>query len=91
LHRLMGELLLSASTTNFVQAEACFQQALDEARRQSAKSFELRAALSMGRLWKEQEKEEQAHRLLAKLYSWFTEGFNTPDLTDARILLDQLK
>ncbi len=91
LHRLMGELLLSASTTNFVQAEACFRKALDTASRQGAKSFELRAATSIGRLWKEQKKEEQARRLLADLYSWFTEGFNTPDLTDARILLDQLK
>ncbi len=91
LHRLMGELLLSASASNFAQGEACFQRALDTARRQGAKSFELRAALSLSRLWKGQGKDQEAYRLLGKVYNSFTEGFDTPDLIDAKTLLDLLK
>jgi predicted ATPase len=91
LHRLMGELLLSVSPSNFTQGEACFQRALDTARRQRAKSFELRAALSLSRLWKVQGKDQEAYRLLGKVYGSFTEGFDTPDLIDAKTLLDLLK
>ncbi|MGO9569092.1 MAG: AAA family ATPase [Desulfomonilaceae bacterium] len=91
LHRLKGELLLSISASNFAQGEACFRRALDTARRQRAKSFELRAALSLSRLWKGQGNNQQAYRLLGKVYSSFTEGFDTPDLIDAKTLLDLLK
>lgn len=91
LQRLMGELLLAASASNFAQGEACFQRALDTARRQGAKSFELRAALSLSRLWKGQGKDQEASRLLGKVYNSFTEGFDTPDLIDAKTLLDLLK
>jgi predicted ATPase len=91
LHRLMGELLLLKSASNFVQAEACFERALDTAREQRARSFEMRTAISLSRLWKGTGKAKQGHKLLAKLYGSFTEGFDTPDLIDARILLDQLK
>ena len=72
------------------QAEACFQQALDVARRQQAKALELRAALSLGRLWQQQGKREEARTLLAPIYGWFTEGFDTVDLQDAKALLEAL-
>ncbi len=72
------------------QAEACFQQALDIARRQQAKSLELRAAMSLSRLWQRQGKRAAARELLAPIYGWFTEGFDTADLQDARALLDEL-
>jgi predicted ATPase/class 3 adenylate cyclase len=70
--------------------EACFQQAIDVARRQRARSLELRAALSLSRLWREQGKTEEARRLLAEIHGWFTEGFDTPDLQAAKALLDEL-
>jgi predicted ATPase len=93
LHRLQGELLLHAECG--VQnaestAEECFQQALDIARRQHARSLELRAAMSLGRLWQRQGKRTEAYQLLAEIYGWFTEGFNTADLQDAKALLDTL-
>ncbi len=69
--------------------ETCFRQALDIARRQGAKSLELRAAMSLGRLWQRQGKTEQARQLLAEVYAWFTEGFDTADLQEARALLEQ--
>ena len=72
------------------QAEACFQQALDIARRQQAKSWELRAAMSLSRLWQQQGKRAAARELLAPIYGWFTEGFDTADLQDARALLEEL-
>lgn len=72
------------------QAEICFRQALDLARRQQAKSLELRAALSLTRLWHQQGKPEAARYLLAEIYRWFTEGFNTGDLREARALLEEL-
>jgi predicted ATPase len=72
------------------QAEACFQKALTIARRQSAKSWELRAAMSLSRLWQRQGKRDEARRLLAEIYRWFTEGFDTADLKDAKALLDDL-
>ena len=72
------------------EAEDCFQKALDVARRQSAKSFELRAATSLARLWQQQGKRAEARGVLAPVYRWFTEGFDTADLKDAKALLDQL-
>ena len=70
------------------QAEACFQQALAVARRQQAKSWELRAARSLARLWQQQGKQAEARELLAPIYGWFTEGFDTADLQEAKALLD---
>jgi predicted ATPase len=72
------------------EAEARFQQALDVARRQEAKSPELRAAMSLARLWQQQGKRTEAYDLLAPIYGWFTEGFDTADLQEARALLDEL-
>jgi predicted ATPase len=69
------------------EAEGCFWKALDTARRQQAKSLELRAAMSLSRLWRQQGKQEEAHQLLADIYGWFTEGFGTPDLQEAKALL----
>jgi class 3 adenylate cyclase/predicted ATPase len=90
LHRIKGELLLVQSVPAAEQAEACFQKALTIARRQSAKSWELRAAMSLSRLWQRQGKRDEARRLLAEIYRWFTEGFDTADLKDAKALLDDL-
>jgi predicted ATPase len=87
-HRLRGELLLRQATPDAAQVEACFQQALAIARRQQAKSWELRAATSLSRLW--QGKREEARALLAPIYGWFTEGFDTADLQEAKRLLDEL-
>ena len=72
-------------------AEACFQRALAVARRQTAKSWELRAAMSLSRLWQQQGKRDEACQLLAESYGWFTEEFDTADLQDARALLDALR
>jgi predicted ATPase len=72
------------------EAEACFQQALAVARRQQAKSLELRAAMSLARLWQQQGKRQEAYALLAPIYGWFTEGFDTADLQEARVLLEAL-
>jgi predicted ATPase len=90
LYRLRGELLLQQHADNHLEVEACFQHALDIARNQRAKSFELRAATSLARLWHQQGKRQEAHDLLAPVYSWFTEGFDTLDLKDAKGLLDAL-
>jgi predicted ATPase len=73
-----------------MEAEACFQRAIDIARRQGAKSLELRAALSLSRLWRQQNKRREARQLLADIYGWFTEGFETADLQEARVLLEEL-
>jgi class 3 adenylate cyclase/predicted ATPase len=89
-HRIKGELLLTQDTPDEHQAEACFQDALKIACGQSAKSLELRAAMSMSRLWQRQGKKAEAQRLLAGIYGWFTEGFDTADLKQAKILLDEL-
>ena len=70
--------------------EAYFERALAVARAQQAKSWELRAAMSMARLWRDQGKRQEAHDLLAPIYGWFTEGFDTLDLKEAKALLDQL-
>ena len=90
LHRLRGELLLQKRSENSAEAETCFQKALDIARQQQAKSWELRAANSLARLWQSQGKSVQARELLAGIYGWFTEGFDTPDLIDVKVLLEEL-
>jgi class 3 adenylate cyclase/predicted ATPase len=90
LHRLKGELLLAGAEPGLGEAERCFRQALEIARRQSAKSLELRAVTSLSRLLHREGKREEARRLLAEVYGWFTEGFDTADLKDARTLLDTL-
>ncbi len=92
IHRLQGELALDENgPMAAVAAEKCFGRSLDVARRQQAKSWELRAATSLARLWQSQDKTEDAHALLAPVYDWFTEGFDTADLKDAKALLDELK
>ena len=89
-YRLQGALLLQLPRPDVGQAEACFQQALDVARRQQAKALELRAALSLSRLWQQQGKRAEARQLLAPIYGWFTEGFDTADLQEAKALLEAL-
>ena len=88
--RLRGVLLLRQPGTPQAEAEAWLQRALDVARRQEAKSLELRAAMSLSRLWQQQGKRQEAYDLLAPIYHWFTEGFDTADLQDARALLAEL-
>jgi predicted ATPase len=90
LHRIKGELLLGQAAADERQAEASFQSALKIARSQSAKSLELRAAMSLSRLWQRQDKQTHARQLLAEVYGWFTEGFDTADLIAAKALLDEL-
>jgi predicted ATPase len=91
LHRLKGQLLLQQSPDNQTEAETCFHQALSVARSQQAKSWELRAATSLAKLWREQGKTKEASDLLEPVYGWFTEGFDTADLIDAKALLDELE
>jgi DNA-binding winged helix-turn-helix (wHTH) protein/class 3 adenylate cyclase/predicted ATPase len=90
LHRLPGEFLLALSETNHPEATACFLQALDIARSQQAKFWELRAATSLARLWQHQDKRQEAYDLLAPVYDWFTEGFDTADLREAKALVQAL-
>jgi adenylate cyclase len=89
--RLQGELLLQQTVDNQVKAEACFRHALDLARSQQARSLELRTAISLARLWQRQGKRAEARQVLGDVYGWFTEGFDTADLKDARALLDALQ
>ena len=89
-YRIKGELLLLLPCPDIEQAESCFQHALAIARRQQAKMPELRAALCLSRFWQQQGKRTEAHELLAHVYNWFTEGFATADLQEARVLLDEL-
>jgi predicted ATPase len=89
LYRLKGEILRMRSTDH-TAAETCLHQALTIACHQQAKSLELRAAMSLARLWQQQGKRVEAHALLAPVYDWFTEGFDTADLQDAKALLDAL-
>jgi class 3 adenylate cyclase/tetratricopeptide (TPR) repeat protein len=89
LYRLQGELRRQA-VPNEQEAENCFRQALDVARRQQARSLELRAAISLSRLWQRQGKDTEARALLAPIYGWFTEGFDTPDLQETKALLETL-
>ena len=88
MHRLRGTLLLSMS--KHADAENSYRQALSIAQRQSAKFWELRAAMSMARLWRDQGKREEARELLAPVFAWFTEGFDTPVLKEAKTLLEEL-
>ena len=88
--RLRGVLLLQQPGTPQAEAETWLQRALDVARRQEAKALELRAAMSLSRLWQQQGKRAEARELLAPIYGWFTEGFDTADLQDAKALLDTL-
>jgi predicted ATPase len=90
LHRLQGELLLQRSMAQTAEAQDCFHQALTVARHQQAKSLELRAAMSLSRLWQSQGKRQEAYDLLAPVYGWFTEGFDTADLQEAKLLLVEL-
>jgi len=96
LYRLKGELLLAQESKNQKskgkneEAEECFHKAIDIARRQEAKSLELRATVSLARLWQQQGKKEEARQLLAEVYNWFTEGFDTKDLQEAKALLEEL-
>jgi predicted ATPase len=93
LHRLSGDLLLAQTGTNqqLVEVEQCFRRAVGIAQQQQAKSLELRATMSLGRLWQRQGKRSEAYALLAPVYGWFTEGFDTADLQEAKTLLEELK
>jgi len=99
LYRIKGELLLARAGENqkakgkkeaVSEAETCFSKAIDIARNQSAKSLELRAVRSLSRLWQKQGKKDEARRTLAEIYGWFTEGFDTADLKEAKALLEEL-
>ena len=90
LHRLKGELLLSESPDQGIAAEGCFHQAIETARRQHSRAWELRATMSLARLWQCQVRREEAHSALAAVYDTYTEGFTTPDLVDAKALLESL-
>ena len=89
-HRIAGDIALLSPEPDAAKAEAYFERALTVARKQQAKSWELRAAMSMARLWRDQGKVRQARELLAPIYGWFTEGFDTRDLKDAKALLEEL-
>ena len=90
MHRLKGELLLSQDHSKAKEAQNCFQGAIEIARNQSAKSLELRAAMSLARLLAKEGRVDEARAMLAEIYGWFTEGFDTADLRDAKALLDEL-
>jgi predicted ATPase len=90
IYRLKGALLLQQSAANHDEAQACFHHALEIARAQQAKSLELRTATSLSRLWQQQGKRAEAYELLAPVYGWFTEGFDTADLQEAKMLLQGL-
>ena len=90
LYRIAGEIALMSPEPDAAKAEAYFERALAVARKQQAKSWEQRAAMSMARLWRDQGKQQQARELLAPVYGWFTEGFDTLDLKEAKALLDEL-
>jgi predicted ATPase len=89
-HRVRGELLLKRDEANVVEAEESFRKAIDVARCQSAKSWELRATMSLARLLAQEGRRDEARTMLAEIYNWFTEGFDTADLKDAKALLDEL-
>ncbi len=90
MHRIAGEIALKSPQPEAAKAETYFERALSVARQQQAKSWELRAAMSMARLWRSQGKSQQARELLAPVYTWFTEGFDTLDLKEANALLAEL-
>ena len=87
LYRLKGELLLLQNASGAPEAESCFREAIEIAQRQQARSWELRAAMSLARLEQFERKKGEAHGLLARVYGWFTEGHDTLDLQDARALM----
>ena len=89
-HRLKGELLLRQKDSNTAEALSSFERAIEISRTQSAKSWELRATTSLARLLAKQGKRDEARAMLAEIYSWFTEGFDTADLKDAKALLEEL-
>jgi predicted ATPase len=89
-HRVRGELLLARGPSGQSEAETSFRKAIDVARQQNAKSWELRAVTSLARVWQQQGRNEEARELLAPVYDWFTEGFDTRDLKEAKALLDEL-
>ena len=96
LHRLKGTLTLqsyvqSPKSKGEEETETCFLKAIAIARRQRAKSLELRAVMSLSRLWQQQGKQHEAHKMLSEIYNWFTEGFDTKDLQEAQALLDELE
>ena len=88
--RIAGEIALTSAEPDVAKAEAHFEHGLAIASAQQAKSWELRAAMSMARLWRDQGKREEARELLAPVYGWFTEGFDTRDLKEAKALLEEL-
>jgi predicted ATPase len=94
LYRLKGQLTLQSQVeshkSKVEEAEACFLKAIEVARRQQAKSLELRAVMSLARLWRRQGKQHEAHKMLEEIYNWFTEGFDTKDLQEAKGLLEEL-
>ena len=89
-HRVAGEIALMSPEPDAAKAQAYFERSLAVAREQQAKSWELRAATSMARLWRDQGKRDEAHDLLAPIYGWFTEGFDTLNLKEAKALLEEL-
>jgi predicted ATPase len=89
-NRIAGEIALKSPERDGAKAEAYFERALEVARKQQAKSYELRTAMSMARLWCDQDKRDEARELLAPVYGWFTEGFDTLDLKEAKTLLNEL-
>ena len=89
-HRLIGDLLLRRNPGARDRAEVSYRRAIERARSQEAKSWELRAATSLARLWRDQGKPAEARELLVPIYGWFTEGFDTADLKDAKVLLEEL-
>jgi predicted ATPase len=90
-HRTAGEIALKSPEQDVAKAEGYFECALAVARQQQAKSWELRAAMSMARLWRDQGKRDEARNLLASVYGWFTEGFDTRDLNEAKALLEEFE
>jgi len=89
-YRVAGEIALQSPEPDAAKAEQYFERALAVARQQQAKSWELRVAMSLARLWRDQGKQQQARALLAPVYGWFTEGFDTRDLKEAKALLEEL-
>jgi predicted ATPase len=90
IHRIAGEIALNSPAADSAKAEVYFERSLSVSRAQQAKSWELRAAMSMALLWRDQGKRDEARDLLAPVYGWFTEGFDTLDLKEAKALLDEL-
>jgi predicted ATPase len=90
IHRLRGELLLKEDDSNTAEAQSCFERAIEVARKQTAKSWELRATTSLTRLLRDSGRRDEACTMLTEIYNWFTEGFDTADLKDAKALLEEL-